>query len=184
MSKRLRGYSIISGLVILASLFIIAGCSSNSPVEPNLPQDAAATEKLFIVDVLERLTEPLITCTTELIEVSTGGIIEIERDDYVHLFSIEPGALDSDTEINVKSSREKISNKEMLVFDFGPDGLAFNIPASLDVQIAELNSNATSAKLYYYDPASSRWAYQGSSSVSGGVASFAIDHFSKYAISD
>ena len=185
MKKRLKGVSLIGGLLLLASILVISGCSNNSPLEPNLPQ-TAEMDRLVVsgMSAGESSEEPTVIEDSELIDKDAGGVIEIQREGYLHLFTVEPAALSASTEITVKSSREKIFGKDMIVFDFGPDGLVFNISAVLDFEIAELNSKASSAKLYYYDPGLKRWVYQGSSAISGGVASFDIDHFSKYAIGD
>ena len=183
MRKTLKGISLISGLVLLASILVISGCSNNSPLEPNLPQNVSM-DRLLASGTSGGSLDPLVVDDSELIDKDAGGVIEIEREGYLHLFTVESAALSASTEINVKSWREKILGKDMIVFDFGPDGLVFSISAVLEFEIAELNSKASSAKLYYYDPGLKRWVFQGSSAVSGGVASFDIDHFSKYAIGD
>ena len=180
MNKRLRSVTLISGLILLASVFIITGCSNNSPLEPNQPQ-SLTLDRHFAASESSELT---IVSASLLVNKDAGGVIEIERDAYVHLFTVESAALDANTEISVVSSNEKVLGKNMIVFEFGPDGLVFGKSAILDFEIAELNSRALSAKLYYYDPDLKSWVFQGSSAISGGVASFNIDHFSKYAISD
>jgi hypothetical protein len=183
MSKKLRGFALISSLVLLASALVISGCSDNSPLQPNLPQ-TDSMNRLIMSGMSGDSSEPETVSDSELIEKDVGGTIEIERESYLHLFTVPEGALDSDTEITVESWQEKISGKEMIVFDFGPDGLVFKIPAKLDFDMAELNSKAKWGKLYYFDPVKSKWEFQGSSSVVDGIASFDIDHFSKYAIGD
>ncbi len=183
MRKRLKGISLISGLLLLASVLVISGCSNNSPLEPNLPQNVVM-DKLLASGASGGSLDPSVVNDSELIDKDAGGVIEIQREGYLHLFTVEPAALSASTEITVKSSREKILGKDMIVFDFGPDGLVFSVSAVLEFEIAELNSKASSAKLYYYDPDLKRWVFRGSSAVSGGVASFDIDHFSKYAIGD
>ena len=181
MSKRLRGFSLVGGLVLLAAIFALSGCSSQSPMESNLPQ-------ITDLDRMEpggRSAEPAqVESDQELITADDGGKIEIARGDFLHEFKVESGAIGEDVEITVKTYRDKIGSKEVIVFEFGPDGLVFEKPATLEFQIAELNAAALSAKLFYFDPDLKKWIYQGSSGVKDGVAEFAIHHFSKYAISD
>ena len=72
------------------------------------------------------------------------------------------------------------------MFEFGPDGLEFSEAAVLEFDVREIDPNAeiAVAKIYYYDPDRKDWTYQGTAGVSNGIASFPIEHFSKYAISD
>ncbi len=181
MSKRLRGFSLVGGLVFLAAAFVFLGCSSQSPMESNLPQ----VTNLSKMDLGGRSLEPEeVELDQELITADDGGEIEIDRGDFVHEFEVEAGAISEDVEITVKTYRDKIGLNEVIVFEFGPDGLVFGKAATLEFQIAELNAAALSAKLFYFDPDLKKWIYQGSSVVNGGIAEFAIHHFSKYAISD
>lgn len=184
MRKMLKGISLIGGLVLLASVMVISGCSNISPLEPNLPQIAGMDRMVVSGMSAGESSEPTVIEDSELIDKDAGGVIEIERESYLHSFSVEAGAIGEDTEIIVKSSRETVLGKEMIVFDFSPDGLQFDPAAVLDFEIAELDSKAKTGKLYYFNPDRNKWEYQGSSAVSGGVASFDIDHFSKYAIGD
>ena len=181
MNKRLRVFSLIGGLALLAAIFALSGCSSQSPMESSLPQVTDFNK----MDVGGISAEPaLVEMDQKLITADAGGEIEIARGDYVHKFEVEPGAISEDTEITVKTFRDKIGFVEVIVFEFGPDGLVFAKAATLEFQIAELNAAALSAKLFYFDPDLKGWVYQGSSAVKDGVAEFPIYHFSKYAISD
>lgn len=183
MSKKLRGFALLSSLVLLASVLVISGCSDNSPLQSNTPQ-TDSMNRLIASGMSGGSSEPGTVSDSELIEKDAGGVIEIERESYLHLFTVPAGALDYDTEITVESSIERVLGKDMLVFEFGPDGLVFNESAKLDVDMAELSSKAKWGKLYYFNPSNSKWEHQGSVSVVDGIASFDIDHFSKYAISD
>jgi hypothetical protein len=181
MSKRLRSFSLVGGLVVLAALLAFNGCSNNAPTEPNLPHSTDLSRLIPLGEPLE--SHQSVFDETD-IEADVGGVIDIEREDYLHQFEVDAGAIDEDTQITVESYRDKIGGKEVVVFDFGPDGLVFKPAANLKFEIAELNARALSAKLFYFDPDLKKWIYQGSSAVNGGIAEFAIHHFSKYAISD
>ncbi len=79
MSKRLRGFSLVGGLVLLAAAFVFLGCSSQSPMESNLPQ---ATD-LSKMTLGGRSMEPAeVELDQELITADGGGEIEIERGEY------------------------------------------------------------------------------------------------------
>ena len=181
MSKRLRGFSLVGGLVFLAAAFIFLGCSSQSPMESDLPQ----ITDLDRMELGGRSLEPEeVELDQELITADGGGEIEIERGEYEHEFKVESGAISEDVEITVKTYRDNIGLNEVIVFEFGPDGLVFENAAKLEFQIAELNAAASSANLFYFDPDLKKWIYQDSTGVKHGVAEFPIHHFSKYAISD
>lgn len=181
MSKRLRGFSLVGGLIVLAALLAFSGCSNNAPMDPNLPQSGELGRFIPFGNPLESSQSVF---DEGAIDADNGGVINIERDAYQHQFEVDAGALDEDTQITVESYLDKIGGKEVVVFDFGPDGLVFKKAAHLKFEMAELNARASSAKLYYFDKDRSKWIYQGSSAVKHGVAEFSIHHFSKYAISD
>jgi hypothetical protein len=183
MIKRLRSYHGVAGMgvILLAALLVFGGCSNNSPMQPNLPQSSS-------LDRLVVMGESQMSSQTEMdaayIEADDGGVIEIARESYVHEFIVDAGAIDGDTEITVKSWQDKIGAKDVIIFEFGPDGLVFSKAAHLRFEMAELNERAASAKLHYYDPVKGKWILQESAQVDNGVAEFPIYHFSKYAISD
>lgn len=179
MTKKLRILSISTGIALLAAVFIFAGCSHQSPLEPNVPQSLELAKSASGSGAGN-----LVVSTSELITADAGGVIEIDRENYQHLFKVDPYAVSSDLTISVKTSKEQIGRLTCIVFEFGPDGLVFKSPAELDFQIAELNSSALSGKLYYFDPKLGQWVYQGSADVKDGIVAFPISHFSKYAISD
>lgn len=181
MSKRLRGFSLIGGLIVLAALLAFNGCSNNAPMQPNLPQ-SADLNKLIGMGGLPESTQSVLD--EAVIDADEGGVIDIERDIYLHQFEVPAGAIDEDTKITVESYEGKVGTKDAVIFDFGPDGLVFKEPANLKFEMAELDAKALSAKLHYFDPDLSRWVFQKSSLVKNGVAEFPIYHFSKYAISD
>lgn len=181
MTKGLRSFSLVGGLVVLAALLVFSGCSNNAPTEPNLPQSAELGKFVPLGNPLESSQSVYDEAT---VEADNGGVIDIERGAYLHQFEVDAGAIDEDTQITVESYLDKIGGKEVVVFDFGPDGLVFKKAAHLKFEVAELNARALSAKLYYFDKNRSKWIYQGSSAVNDGVAEFPIYHFSKYAISD
>ncbi len=183
MIKRLRGFHGVGGMgvVILAALLVFGGCSNNSPMQPNLPQSAGFNK---LVAMGESQASSQTVMDAAYIEADDGGVIEIARESYVHEFIVDAGAINENTEITVKSWCDKIGVQDVIVFEFGPDGLVFSKAAHLRFEMAELNERAASAKLHYYDPVKEKWILQESAQVDNGVAEFPIYHFSKYAISD
>ena len=171
----------IGGLIVLAALFALNGCSNNTPMEPNLPQSADMSRLIGMGGSVESTQSVL---DEAVIDADDGGVIDIERDVYLHQFEVPAGAIDEDTKITVESCKGKVGVKDAIIFDFGPDGLLFKKAANLKFEMAELDARASSAKLHYFDPDLSRWVFQKSSLVKNGVAEFPIYHFSKYAISD
>ncbi|UCC79900.1 MAG: hypothetical protein JSW64_00675 [Candidatus Zixiibacteriota bacterium] len=185
MMKALKGLSLFGGLAVVLTLFFVIGCSNYTPVQSTDPDPVelggiAFGERSLQLSEASTLEE----FDSGYIEKSTGGTIEIERGDYVHEFVVEPYAIEQSTTITVRSVNEVILGKDMVLFEFGPDGLDFEVAAKLAFEIAEINGDATSANLYYYDPVEKKWIYQDSVSVVEGIAEFEINHFSKYAISD
>jgi hypothetical protein len=181
MIKKLRSFSLIGGLIVLAALFVFNGCSNNAPMQPNLPQSSDLS-RLIAMGGLPESTQSITDAT--VIDAGCGGVVEIERETYMHRLEVDAGAIDEDTEITVESYEGKIGARDAIIFDFGPDGLIFKKAATLKFEMAELNDKASAAKLHYFDPDLSMWVLQKSSQVKNGVAEFPIYHFSKYAISD
>lgn len=181
MKKRLQRFSLIGGLIVLAALFSFNGCSDNAPMQPNLPQSSDLNRMVAMGGLPEAI--PSVMDAT-VIDADCGGVVEIERDTYLHRLEVDPGAIDEDTQITVESYGGKVGLKDAIIFDFGPDGLIFKKAAKLKFEMAELDDKASSAKLHYFDPDLSKWVLQESGQVKSGVAEFPIYHFSKYAISD
>ena len=170
----------------MAALFLVAllafgGCSNNSPMQPNLPQSTGLNKLIPTGDPLQ-FSQPVMDAA--YIDSDDGGVIEIAREGYIHEFVVDAGALGEDTETTVESWRDEIGAGDVIVFDFGPDGLLFSKAAHLRFEIAELNERAATANLYHLDPDKGDWILQESSQVDNGVPEFPIYHFSKYALSD
>lgn len=175
--------SLFAGLAVVLTLLFVIGCSNNSPVRPDIPdptESGLSSLSLGGVLTLNSFEE----FDSALVSKTTGGTIDIDRDIYHHEFFVDSNAIDETTLITVRSVNEMILGKEMILFEFGPDGLEFRKSAILSFDMTELSEEAAVAKLYYYDPIKKKWAYQTSVNVVNDIANFNIDHFSKYAISD
>lgn len=185
MMKALKSLSLFGGLAVVLTLFFVIGCSNNTPVQPTDP-DPVELGAIAFGERGAQLPEAssIEEYDSSYIEKSAGGTVEIERGDYNHEFVVEPNAIDQSTTITVRSVNEVILGKDMILFEFGPDGLEFSKSATLSFDMNELDGDASKAKLYYYDPVKKKWNYQVTVDVVDDIAEFAIDHFSKYAISD
>jgi hypothetical protein len=198
MMKALKSLSLFGGLAVVLTLFLVVGCSNKSPVQPFYPDpdnspvqtvdpDPPELGKILPGDMSGSGWDPSVIeeFDSKLINKTTGGTIEIDRDGYAHEFEVQAGALDENTLITIRSINEDVMGEEMIVFDFGPDGLEFSQPSKLRFEMAELNAFASAGYLYYYDPVRKKWNLQSSVNVGvSDVVEFDIDHFSKYAISD
>jgi len=177
MSGKLKVLSLGMGLAIIAALFVFSGCSNQSPLQPETPQSLELARSVSG-------SATYTASTSELITSSDGGTISIVSEGYNHEFVVDPSAVKSDVVISVKASKDVVDRKACIVFEFGPDGLVFDKPASLKFSMGELDASSLSATLYYFDPKLGQWVSQGSTGVTDGVATFSISHFSKYAIGD
>jgi hypothetical protein len=182
MMKALKSLSLFGGLAVVLTLLLVLACSNNTPVQTVLPE----SQEFFRPPPGSPDPSSVIeTYDAALINKTTGGIIEIERAEYVHEFEVLPGALRQSTVITVRTINQQVLEKEMIVFEFVPDGLEFSESSKIRFDMTELNGSANTGYLYYQDPVSKRWILQSFANVGvSGIVEFDIDHFSKYAISD
>ena len=189
MIQKLRVFSKIGFIAAAVSLIFVIGCSDNLSVnsggiEPQQsPTATASPHRSFHYDGWDG-GDAVITQTSELISKDDGGEITITREEYEHIFEVDPGAVDENVAISVKSYEDKIWGNKAIVFEFGPDGLEFKIPAKLTFEMAELDYKAGYAKFFYFNPYYKSWVLLDVEGVEQGDVVFEIDHFSKYAISD
>ena len=177
----------------LSVLSVLAGCSSNTPLGPDT-DDSASLGRCIQGDTYRYWAAPccdvILPAAADAVEVTlpitaaAGGVIAIQSEGYNHAFVVEPGGLNEDKVISVKADRTFIWGRRAVEFEFGPDGLVFNVPSKLEFDMAEINPRVWTAKLYYFDPRVGRWVLQGETRVVRGMAVFEIYHFSRYAISD
>jgi len=174
MNKRLMSISLLLGVVFMSAFIVISGCSKQNPTAPTaeLPQSA---DRLIpaTLDILE---------VEELISPAISDTIQIIRNTSVDNFIIPAGALNSTTAIEVRSYYDRIGTHQVLVYEFGPEGLVFNSATHLNIDITKLSKTSRAATLYYFDPLVNDWVVQGSALINLGRVDFSIYHFSKYAI--
>jgi hypothetical protein len=184
MLKALKSLSLFGGLAVVLTLFLVIGCSNKNPIQP-MTADPDPPDLFRPPPVGPDPSSIIEEFDAGLINKITGGIIEIERGEYLHEFEVQPGAIRQSTLITIRSINEQVLGEEMIVFEFGPDGLQFSESSKLRFDMAELNGSANTGYLYYYDPVRKQWSLQSFANVGvSGIVEFDIDHFSKYAISD
>lgn len=195
MNKMVRGFTLLSIIAVLVVGLVFSGCSNNTPLGPDSNVEQSSLNRTALPLGGSTTTESKDVGGDDLdlivaIEVekqicaAKGGKIDIVDNSYEHLFTIQANAIPSDTLITIAKTHEAVYGNESAVFEFGPAGLVFSSSSVLEFEMAELDSSATTAKLYYYDPTDEEWDLQDTQSVVNGTVSFDIDHFSRYAISD
>ena len=116
-----------------------------------------------------------------------GGTIVVGTKGNSHEFEVPPGALPYDAIIRVEITKIEAKKDEIaVIYDFAPEGLVFDSPAFLKIDVAKvLGKKATSFELYYLDESldTPRWVSYGNFPADeNGIATAQIDHFSKYGI--
>lgn len=172
---------------LLVGLFILGGCDNGPPTMSQQETSQAIGLAHWGGDCWpDRPDQPdlqEVVPNQALISSAAGGTIAIGSGYRPTKFIVPAGALDSDTQISIVTSRDRLFWKPCVIFEFGPDGLVFRKPVTLDADMSDINPYARFAKLYYYSPQRHEWIFQGIRPVEKGRVKFAISHFSKYAIS-
>ena len=182
MAKMLKGLTLVSVVAVLVAGLMFAGCSTNSPLSPNNNNNI---EQLSSAKTIVRTASRAISVSVQKSIVAVkGGGINIDDNEYHHLFVVKSSAIPQDTVISIVKTHDTVNGKLSIIFTFGPNGLVFSPTSDLSVDMNELNKNATTAYLYYFDVSANKWVFQDSKPVENGKATFDIRHFSRYAISD
>lgn len=185
MKRVLRRSDGLWMMIVVAAFLSVSGCSGDSPLAPEYEQAATLVRPGVVPAGLDGIDCPVnLGEIFQNISPMEGGIVPLCRGNYHHSFEVPAGALRSNTVITAMSCIEVVAGKNAVAFTFGPSGLIFEKAAYLAFDMAEINSAATTANLYYYDPSVRAWILQSKVDVKKGVAVFEIYHFSKYAIAD
>jgi len=163
---------LLSG-AILAS---VSSCGSGSGTDPGPDESSSTapepdgTQQLFTVD-------------------QAGGTVQYRSpvQDVTVTLIIPPGALDGSTVITIEHSQDFREAPGLLVgavFDFGPDGLVFNIPAELGITYsATLIGDLPEEDLRIHKANGSNWTpILGSVDTVNEIVSTVLDTFSTYGL--
>ena len=117
-------------------------------------------------------------------EIGTlGGTIN-DTDNNLSI-NIPQGALDSTTSISATYVDEPslIGDNPAMNFmgavDFGPSGTVFDEPVEVTIKLAKTTYH-NKLSVFCYDEVNDLWDYVTNASVSGGNATFSVNHFSRY----
>ncbi len=187
MGRKLTSLRSMWIVVSLAAVLAIAGCSSETPFGPDTQETPdLAKQPVGVLDTRTAVLSDLNVAVdvANIVSASSGGVVAIQTSSIRHEFKVPALGIKDDVNITICYKKEILDRKVTGVFEFGPSGLVFDSPATLEFDVADINPSAKLVKLHYYDPEVEDWVLQGYSRVIDGKASFLINHFSKYAISD
>ncbi len=185
---------IFSSLILTALLFgvvMVNGCGKQAPVAPTITQDAQqapfGTEQIqsrwgrvyyfsFYDGVYGWVNDG-------------GGSMEFDGSGYEAELIIPEGAVEDWTELTCQGSSYYTENGMVYTFDFGPNGLVFDVPVILRIEADAIedydeNDQFDGAELVYWNPTTQQWEPQEfeDDSDGDGYYDFQINHFSRYAI--
>ena len=196
MSQRLSSCMVWGAIVLLVSLTFFACSSRNVVIESDLSLDQAAIEAVDLARTMDpnqtglaktEGTTPYRICYTEAKNgfTASGGELKIELDNQEIFLIIPANAIPVEQygnccEIRVWAEKWQTDNGVVYYYECTPGGIQFKTPVTL---IQPISSSSTE-NLFWYNSSTSRWVVVDSDKVSAGSASFEINHFSKYAISD
>ncbi len=182
MSRRLKGFYLVGFIVVLVAALAFNGCSDNSILGPETDPNSGFEKIVPFAQPADMESDCVET--EGMISALEGGVMPIVRGEFEHRFSVPAQGLKEDVLITIDSYLTVCEGRDAIVFEFGPDGLVFDRAATLDFNMAELNPEAETARLFYFYPQYQAWVLQGMRPVRNGRVAFDIHHFSKYAISD
>ncbi len=179
-------------IAVLVGIMLINGCGKVAPVGPDNDQTALKEPfgneqveqqwgRVFVMKVDHAVD--LITSADHPVEIDIGaGGYNAELD-------VPPGATGGVVNITAQASAYLTASGMVYVFNFGPDGLEFNEPVKLTIEVDAIEDYDDSgvfngAELRYWNPDTQEWEFQEADDDSDGDGKyeFNIDHFSRYGI--
>ncbi len=116
---------------------------------------------------------------TQTITAADGGSISTPTGNAT--LTISKNALAEDTEISV-AVEAATADTAASVYNFGPDGLQFQVPVELAIKFDGTVGENQKAALATYDDAKGQWVEVEDSNLKDGVVTGKIKHFSKFSI--
>jgi len=174
---------IILSLATIGGLVFVVGCGNNSNPVDYLYEDAEGN-KLPEFSVKSLVPPPGAVYVSQAIDADVGGEIEFECDNGDHEFVVAAGSIPASCTISISAWTKLYQGDKVLRLNFEPLGLEFDPSAQLVVDVVPVWGSQTSLNLYWYDPQDKEWEFEATAVVNvNGNATFDVDHFSKYAIS-
>jgi hypothetical protein len=193
----LTNRKILTLVVLLLSLtFGLWGCGKISPTAPEGEEltapSRAPDESGLPAEVLWPkmvVDNPAVFVQAQIFS-ETENIVDLQLPAKYQEFIIRKHAIKQNTTITIAITKyaywdEKIRQQRQVVeFDFGPDGLEFRKKAKLVLDSSWLGlRTGQQAVLRYYNENTDLWEQISSTAVKQGRVDFYIPHFSKYAVS-
>ena len=182
-----------AGILALGAMMLFPmGCSKMLPTAPEDPAQAFRAEDLWPAPPAQ-LAGWLQPCSAldSMWFDDKGGKLKLEADCFKKLeFKVKKHALGDSVLIKVGVNLFNYYKDDELqkgfMLDFAPDGVVFDEPAELKVEVRDLDKDDSGVlRLYWYNPSTGLWEVEQEVEITGQKkkAKFDINHFSRYAIS-
>jgi hypothetical protein len=196
LRKDTRWYmGLATALVLLAILLFPSGCSKLLPTVPVNGEDQVQgypAEELWPKPPakLAGWLEPCSALDAMWFD-EKGGKLKLEANCFKKLeFKVKKNALSDSVLITVGVNLFNYCRDEEMqkgfMLEFAPDGVVFNKPAELKVEVRDVDKEDSGVlRLYWYNPGTGLWEVEQEVVITGNKkkAKFDIYHFSRYAIS-
>lgn len=181
-------------IAVLACLALVAGCGNDGAMSPGGSNDINTGALPYVADnygdpfAVDSVLAPLAKTWKLKVDGDTatigsdGGTLELQMRGFKSKFKVPKNAVRGDVLFSVEGLLCATPFGDVLLYDFGPDGLTFNVPCELEVDAGQLKDH-TLLSLFWLNPANDRWEFQQQVEVNGHKLKFEINHFSKYGIS-
>ncbi|MEW6411324.1 MAG: hypothetical protein AB1483_02495 [Candidatus Zixiibacteriota bacterium] len=181
--------SFVAVFALMSGLYL-PGCSQNPTTSSdlNLSQDETNFFELPFDEsaLAKKVTDPTVDVEIALgeglVTVDGGGVIEVGTK---HLFTVAPMSVYTNTLISAEITRIEEDGIVTAIYEFGPHGTVFSLPAVLQIDAKTLFDKGTkSINFYYLNEQTNLWELQGQYPVDdNGYAHVPVYHFSKYGAS-
>lgn len=177
----------------LLALVLLPGCGNN-PVAPDIDapysydnglRGLKYADSLLNADggtTLAKRGHSLETADDEAEIGPEGGLVRFTFENGEGWLEVPGGALSENTTIYAEAVRLVARRGHVTLFDFHPDGLVFEVPAVLTLEVPDLHNGAW-LHLSWYNTDTGKWEFQERARIQNGKVSFEVSHFSKYGIS-
>lgn len=174
--------------IIAGAMFGLAGCGDQATAPLNTQDDGLAA--LSWVD--ENGKDPFtqnggatsagvkVDADASVVTPRSGGRVELQLETGLSDLFIPPGAVRVPVLVTALAVQVATPFGSVTLYDFGPNGLRFQAPARLTLEVNVPDGSQLS--LSWYNPVTKRWEVQESGVVRNGRISFSVRHFSKYGI--
>lgn len=171
---------------ILSGLLIFYSCTKQAPTAPNstiLPDQLNRSRPLSHSLNISNVTYVGDKKSKEFGRLSLGeaDTLQIPIPNYINIWYVPAGALSSAETCAVQVTQGTNPNNQPVTrYDFGPDGLKFNLSTYLTHFTPKADS--TPVELWWFNSSTATWELAKSGVVINNIVIFPIDHFSSYTV--